>query len=100
MALRTLSAEQSRTLTDRMLADLARMEAMVTQILESARLERGRVEFKSEPLELGAAVGRGGAHPGGRARPERIPISCDIEAELESTRLNTSPSQNSYSAIS
>jgi len=47
MALRTLSAEQSRTLIDRMLADLARMEAMVTQILESARLERGRVEFKS-----------------------------------------------------
>jgi signal transduction histidine kinase len=82
MALRTLSAEQSRTLIDRMLADLARMEAMVTQILESARLERGRVEFKSEPLELGAAVARVVAHLEERARQERIRISCDIEPGL------------------
>jgi len=82
MTLRTLSAEQSRTLTDRMLADLARMEAMVTQILESARLERGRVEFKSEPLELGAAVARVVAHLEERARQERIRISCDIEPGL------------------
>ncbi len=82
MALRTLSAEQSRTLIDRMLADLARMEAMVTQILESARLERGRVEFKSEPLELGAAVARVVAHLEERARQERIGVSCDIEPGL------------------
>src|SRR5256885_6127352 len=82
MALRTLSAEQSRTLIDRMLADVARMEAMVTQILESARLERGRVEFKSEPLELGAAVARVVAHLEERARPERILVSCDIEPGL------------------
>ena len=82
MALRTLSAEQSRTLTDRMLADLARMEAMVTQILESARLERGRVEFKSEPLELGAAVARVVAHLEERARQERVRVSCDIEPGL------------------
>jgi len=40
MAIRTLSPEQSRTLIERMLADLARMTAMVTQILESNRLER------------------------------------------------------------
>ncbi len=82
MALRTLSAEQSRTLIDRMLADVARMEAMVTQILESARLERGRVEFKSEPLELGAAVARVVAHLEERARQERIRVSCDIEPGL------------------
>ncbi|TLY50627.1 MAG: HAMP domain-containing histidine kinase, partial [Gammaproteobacteria bacterium] len=82
MALRTLSAEQSRTLIDRMLADLARMEAMVTQILESARLERGRVEFKSEPLELGAAVARVVAHLEERARQERVRVSCDIEPGL------------------
>jgi signal transduction histidine kinase len=82
MALRTLSPEQSRTLIDRMLADLARMEAMVTQILESARLERGRVEFKSEPLELGAAVARVVTHLEERARQERIGISCDIEPGL------------------
>ena len=83
MAMRTLSAERSRALIDRMLADLARMEAMVTQILESARLERGRVDFKSEPLELGAAVARVVAQLEERARQERISISCDIGPGLQ-----------------
>jgi signal transduction histidine kinase len=83
MALRTLSPEQARTLIHRMLADLARMEAMVTQILESARLERGRVDFKSEPLDLRAAVTRVIAHLEERARQEKIAISCDIEPGLQ-----------------
>jgi signal transduction histidine kinase len=82
LALRAPSAEATRTLIDRMLADLARMELMVTQILESARLERGRVEFKSEPLELGGAVARVLAQLEGRARQERIGISSDVAAGL------------------
>jgi signal transduction histidine kinase len=82
MALRALSTEQSRTLIDRMLADLARMEAMVTQILESARLSRGRVDFKSEPLELRGAVARVVAQLEERARAERVEISCDIAPGL------------------
>jgi signal transduction histidine kinase len=82
MALRTLSAEQSRTLIDRMLADLARMEAMVTQILESVRLERGRADLKSEPLELRAAVTHVVAALEERARQERIAISSDVPPGL------------------
>jgi signal transduction histidine kinase len=78
MAMRQLSPDQSRTLIDRMLLDLARMEAMVTQILESTRLERGRVDLRSEPLELSGAVGRVVAHLDERARKERITISSDI----------------------
>jgi signal transduction histidine kinase len=78
MAMRSLSQEQSRTLIDRMLLDLARMEAMVTQILESTRLERGRVDLRSEPLELGGAVGRAVSHLDERARKEKITISADI----------------------
>jgi signal transduction histidine kinase len=78
MAMRQLSQEQSRTLINRMLMDLARMEAMVTQILESNRLDRGRVDLRSEPLELGGAVGRVVAHLDERARKERITISADI----------------------
>jgi signal transduction histidine kinase len=78
MALRTLSAEQSRMLIERMLTDLARMEAMVTQILESARLSRGRVDFKSEPLELRNAVARVVAQLEERARQEHVSIACDI----------------------
>jgi signal transduction histidine kinase len=82
MAIRTLSAEQSRTLIERMLADLARMTAMVTQILESNRLERGRIDFKFEPIELRGAVGRVVAHLDERAHKEKITISTDIASEI------------------
>jgi signal transduction histidine kinase len=78
MAIRTLSPEQSRTLIERMLADLARMTAMVTQILESNRLERGRIDLKIEPIELGDAVGRVVSHLDERANKEKITISSDI----------------------
>jgi signal transduction histidine kinase len=78
LALRSPAPEAARTLIERMLADLARMELMVTQILESARLERGRVEFKSEPLELAGAVARVVAQLEERARQEQVSITCDI----------------------
>jgi signal transduction histidine kinase len=78
MAMRQLSQEQSRTLIDRMLSDLARMEAMVTQILESNRLERGRIDLKVEPIELSGAVGRVVSHLDERATKEKITISADI----------------------
>src|SRR6202023_4292508 len=42
----------------------------------------GRVDFKSEPLELSAAVGRVVAHLEERARQERISVSCDIAPGL------------------
>jgi signal transduction histidine kinase len=83
LALRTPPPEAARTLLDRMLADVARMELMVTQILESARLERGRVDFKSEPVQLAGAVARVVAQLEERARQERIVISSDIAASLQ-----------------
>lgn len=82
MALRTLSPDQSRTLIDRMLSDLARMEAMVTQILESVRLERGRVELRREPLDLSGAVTRVVAQFEERAHKDNITISTDIARGL------------------
>ncbi|MGB6604079.1 MAG: HAMP domain-containing sensor histidine kinase, partial [Steroidobacteraceae bacterium] len=82
MALRGLAPERASTLIERMLADLARMEAMVTQILESVRLERGRVDLKSEPLELGAAVARVVATLEERARQQRVAITSDIAPRL------------------
>ena len=83
MAMRPLSAEQSRTLIERMLSDLARMEGMVTQILESMRLDRGRVDLRSEPVDLAGAVGRVIAGSEERAARERITISADVERGLE-----------------
>ncbi len=78
MALRPLSPDQSGTLINRMLADLARMEAMVTQILESVRLERGRVDLRREPIEIAGAIARVVASLEERANKERIVISADI----------------------
>ena len=82
MALRTLSPDQARTLIDRMLSDLGRMEAMVTQILESVRLERGRVDLRREPLDLAGAVTRVVAHFEERAHKDNITITADIARGL------------------
>jgi signal transduction histidine kinase len=82
LALRAPAPEAARTLVERMLADLARMEQMVTQILESARLERGRVDFKSEPLQLSTAVARVLSQLEERARQERIAVTSNIDPAL------------------
>jgi signal transduction histidine kinase len=78
MAMRALSPDQSGALIERMLADLARMEAMVTQILESVRLERGRVDLRREPIEIAGAVARVVASLEERAKKGRVAISADI----------------------
>jgi signal transduction histidine kinase len=83
MAMRPLSPEHSRALIDRMLADLARMEGMVTQILESMRLERGRIDLRKEPVELGGAIARVMAGFEERAGKDRITVSTDIEEGLQ-----------------
>lgn len=83
MAMRTLSADQSRTLIDRMLSDLARMEIMVSQILDSVRLEGGRVDLKREPLDVSAAVARVLSQFEDRARNDRIKIAADMPRGLQ-----------------
>jgi signal transduction histidine kinase len=83
MALRPLSPEHTRALIERMLSDLGRMEGMVTQILESMRLDRGRIELRSEPVELSGAVARVIAGCEERAAKEHITMSADIERGLE-----------------
>jgi signal transduction histidine kinase len=82
MALRAPAPEAARTLIDRMLADLARMEAMVTQILESVRLDRGRVDLRTESLELRSAVTRVVTQLEERARGERVIIANSIAPKL------------------
>ena len=82
LALRAPPPQQAQVLMERMLADLARMELMVTQILESARLERGRVDFKSEPLQLAGAVGRVLAQLEERARQAQVTLEASIAPEL------------------
>jgi len=82
MAKRSLSPEQSRILIERMLADLTRMESMVSRILDSVRLERGRVDLKSEAVELAGAVGRVVSQFEERARQEHIELTTDVPRGL------------------
>jgi signal transduction histidine kinase len=83
MAMRPLSPEHLGALIERMLADLQRMEGMVTQILESMRLDRGRIELRPEPVDLGGAVARVIAGFQERASKDRVTISADIEHGLQ-----------------
>jgi signal transduction histidine kinase len=83
MSMRTLSPTDQRSLIDRMLSDLGRMESLVTRILDSVRLERGRVTLRNEPIELAAAVARVASQLGDRAAKDRIAISVDVPKGLE-----------------
>ena len=65
-----------------MLADLARMVAMVSQILDSVRLERGRVDLNASRSSCGA-VARVVGQFEERARLEKIAI-CDGYASAAS----------------
>jgi signal transduction histidine kinase len=83
MTLRALAPEQLRTLTERMLSDLTRMETMVSRILDSVRLSRGRVDLKREPVPLAGAVGRVVGQFEERARKQRIELEARIPEELQ-----------------
>lgn len=83
MTLRQLSAEQLRMLIDRMLSDLTRMETMVSRILDSVRLSRGRVDLKPEPVKLASAVSRVVGQFEERARKDRIQIDTEIPETLQ-----------------
>ncbi len=83
MSLRALTPEQLQTLIDRMLTDLTRMETMVSRILDSVRLSRGRVDLKREPVALAAAVSRVVGHFHERARRDRIQVETQIPDGLQ-----------------
>ena len=82
LALRPASAQQTQVLTERMLADLERMEGMVSRTLESARLDRGRVELRHEPVDLASAVRRASTSAEERAAQAHIRIACEIDSGL------------------
>lgn len=82
MQIRKLDVDHSRELMDRMLADVARMEAMVTQILDGVRVDRGRVELRPEPVSLTTAVSHVTQHLEPRARREGIELVADLPASV------------------
>ncbi len=83
MSLRALTPAQLQTLIDRMLTDLTRMETMVSRILDTVRLSRGRVDLKREPVPLATAVSHVVGHFQERARRDHIHLETQIPEELQ-----------------
>jgi signal transduction histidine kinase len=83
MSMRTLAPADQRSLIDRMLSDIGRMESLVTRILDTVRLERGRVDLRNEPIDLGSAVARVVNQLSERASKDRIAFSVEVPKGLE-----------------
>ena len=83
MVMRQLSPERFQQLSRRMLDDLARMQSMVSKILDSARLDRGRVQLNKERLSLAEAVRHVVATLDDAARREKVTFTVDIPTSLE-----------------
>jgi signal transduction histidine kinase len=83
MVKRQLSPERFQQLSRRMLDDLWRMENMVSKILDSARLDRGRVQMNKEQVHLTEAVRHVVATLDDVARRDNITFSIDIAPELQ-----------------
>ena len=83
MSMRQLSPTDQRSLIDRMLSDLGRMESLVTRILDTVRLERGRVTLRNEPVDLASAVARVVNQLSERAAKDRVTLAVEVSKGLE-----------------
>jgi signal transduction histidine kinase len=83
MVMRQLSPLRFQQLSQRMLDDLRRMENMVSKILDSARLDRGRVHLNKERLPLGEAVRHVLSNLEDVARRENVTFDVNIPADLD-----------------
>ncbi len=83
MLRRQLSPERFQQLSHRMLDDLRRMENMVAKILDSARLDRGRVHLNRERIGVAEAVRHVLANVEDVAKRENVTLAVDIPEDLE-----------------
>ena len=83
--MREFSTERFQQLSRRMLDDLRRMENMVSKILDSARLDRGRVQLNKERLNLSEAVRHVLSNMEEPARREGVQFETNISPTTEVT---------------
>ena len=83
MVLRELSPDRFKQLSQRMLDDLHRMENMVSKILDSARLDRGRVQLNRERLFLLEAVRQIMGHMEDTTRRANITFQIRVSPLIE-----------------
>ena len=83
LSLRELSHDGILKLTDRMIADLERMEDMVSKILDTSHLEQGRITLFPEPIGLSTAVERVVEELANHITSAGANIHIDIPPDLE-----------------
>ncbi len=83
MSLRALPPEASARSSIACCPISGRMEGLVTRILDSVRLERGRVTLRNEPIDLAAAVSRVVGQLSDRASKDKVGFSVDVPKGLE-----------------
>jgi two-component system phosphate regulon sensor histidine kinase PhoR len=83
MLRRAPTPERFQQLTTRMLDDLQRMQNMVSKILDSARLDRGRVTLNKERLSLAEAVRHVLSTLDDNARREKVSFNVQVASTLE-----------------
>jgi len=83
LSLRDPPPDKRRVLVDRLLADVDRLEAMIGNILDTARLEEGRVQLKPERVSVGSAVQALADEVGPRAAAAGVTLDASAEPALE-----------------
>ena len=78
MARHTGTPEQRTRWIDRMRTDVRRLRAMITNILDSSRLERGDIVLKPEPHDLQFAVSYAVQHLGERPAAAGVEIVVEV----------------------
>lgn len=83
LALRDPPAERRRALVERLLADIDRLDGMIGNILDTARLEEGRVQLNPERVQVAAAVRALAEEIGPRAAAAGVTFSAEADPQLE-----------------
>jgi signal transduction histidine kinase len=82
MLVRKTDATETERLAGRAIDDVQRLEDLVSNILESARLDEGRVELRRQNLPLARLVGQTADRVGERARRLNVRLTVDVPSDL------------------
>jgi signal transduction histidine kinase len=82
IVLRKTDPAETERLAGRAIDDVQRLEDLVSNILESARLDEGRIELRRQKLPLARLVGQTADRVGERARRLNVQLTVDVPADL------------------
>lgn len=76
------SEEDRRQFVETIHADAERMARIVSEVLDLARLEAGRLEFHTTQVDVAAIAGKAVAHLSGRTGVERVALEVPEELKV------------------